>query len=113
MADRKGSPNGHPNTPTDDRQALEAQLVAAMEQAHTFPGFYPVVVIGRHDDGFHDRLRSAVILAQGSAPFTLRQRPSSHGQYVAYHLEIYVDTARVALDRKGYLAAVEGVLWLL
>jgi putative lipoic acid-binding regulatory protein len=91
----------------------EAQLLMAMEEAHTFPGFYPVVVIGRHEDSFYDRLQEAVQLTQGSAPFTIRERKSSHGRYVAYHLELFVDTARLALARKAELAAIDGVLWLL
>jgi putative lipoic acid-binding regulatory protein len=114
MADMDGMMNGHDDgdetvtVPSD-----QAQLLEAMEQGHTFPGFYPVVVIGHHDPRFHDRLRGAILLAQGSEPFTIRERQSSQGRYIAYHVELYVDTPRTALSRKTLLAEVEGVLWLL
>ncbi len=84
-----------------------------MEHSHTFPGFYPVVVIGQQGPAFLDRLRAAILLAQGSEPFTIRERRSAHGRYVAYHVALYVDTARTALTRKLLLAEVQGVLWML
>jgi hypothetical protein len=114
MADMEGMMNGH-GQPADRERRLvdEDELLAAMEHSHSFPGFYPVVVIGHHDALFHDRLRGAILLAQGSEPFTIRERHSAQGRYIAYHVELFVDTARTALARKTILAEVEGVLWLL
>ena len=54
-----------------------------------------------------------ILLAQGTEPYTIRQRQSAQGRYVAFHLELYVDTPRTALARKTMLAAVDGVLWML
>ena len=114
MADMDGLMNGHRQGggPTDEPQD-EAHLLAAMELSHIFPGFYPVVVIGQHGTGFEERLRGAILVVQGSEPFTIRERQSAQGRYIAYHVELYVDTARTALSRKTMLAEVEGVLWML
>jgi putative lipoic acid-binding regulatory protein len=113
MSELDGLLNGHGRTDAEAETPGQEELLAAMASRHTFPGFYPVVVIGHHDAAFLDRLRAAILLAQGSEPFTIRERQSSHGRYIAYHVELYVDTPRTALNRKTRLAAVEGVLWLL
>jgi putative lipoic acid-binding regulatory protein len=85
-------------------------VIAAIESAHTFPGFFPVVVIARRGEEFEDRLSAALFAAQGTAPFAIRQRASSGGNYVAYHVEVHVESASVALDRRDALARLEGVL---
>lgn len=115
MEDRNGQANGHRQPPAklEDVARDEAELVAAMEHSHTFPGFYPVVVIGQHGPDFLGQLTAAILLAQGSEPYTIRERNSAGGRYVAYHVALYVDTARTALHRKQRLAEVPGVLWLL
>jgi putative lipoic acid-binding regulatory protein len=115
MSDLDGLLNGRdrPRGAADAPPPDEAPLLEAMERSHTFPGFYPVVVIGHGDATFADRLTAAILLAQGSAPYTVRERRSSQGRYVSYHVELYVDTARTALTRKAMLASVEGVLWML
>lgn len=114
MGDMDGLMNGHQQEVSDpDVVPGEAQLLTAMELSHTFPGFYPVVVIGHHGPDFEDRLRGAILVVQGSEPFTIRERQSAQGRYIAYHVELFVDTARTALSRKTVLAEVEGVLWML
>jgi putative lipoic acid-binding regulatory protein len=115
MSDLDGLLNGHdrPRPATSPAQLDETRLLEAMEHSHTFPGFYPVVVIGHGDAAFEDRLTTAILLAQAGQPYTVRERRSSHGRYVAYHVELYVASARTALARKAMLAGVEGVLWML
>jgi putative lipoic acid-binding regulatory protein len=114
MSDMDGLMNGQQQEATaKDDAPSEAQLLAAMELSHTFPGFYPVVVIGHHGPDFEDRLRGAILIVQGGEPFTIRERHSAQGRYIAYHVELFVDTARTALSRKTLLAEVEGVLWML
>lgn len=114
MGDMDGLMNGHQQEAAgQDGVPSEDQLLAAMELSHTFPGFYPVVVIGHHGTEFEDRLRGAILVVQGAEPYTIRERQSAQGRYIAYHVELFVDTARTALNRKTVLAEVEGVLWML
>jgi putative lipoic acid-binding regulatory protein len=91
----------------------DAELVAAMERQHDFPGFYPVVVIARRDVDFEARLRGAVAAQQGAAPWRITERRSRRGNYVSYRVELHVDTARIALARKAVLAGLRGVLVIL
>ena len=99
--------NGH-DLPPDD-----AEIVAAMESQHAFPGYYPVVVIARRGEGFEERLRGAIEAQQGEAPWRLTERRSRQGNYVSYRVELHVDDARTALQRKAVLAELSGVLVLL
>ncbi len=90
-------------------RAERRRMIEAMEEAHDFPGFYKVVVIAESDDGFRASLVQLVEVSQAEAPYRMQQRPSRRGTYVAYHLELYVETAGEALNRKSLLAQLEGV----
>lgn len=104
--------NGHSvpvPAPDDGRPGEQERMIAAMEEQHDFPGFYKVVVIAEAGDAFHAALRQMVEVIQAEAPFRIGRRDSSRGGYVAYHLEIHVDSARTALERKHLIARLEGV----
>jgi putative lipoic acid-binding regulatory protein len=107
-SDGTGS-NGH------DPAALEAEhrIRAAMEDAYGFPGFYPVVVIARQGPDFEADLQATLAAEQGGSPYRIRERTSRKGNYVSYRVELYVETAQAALDRKAILAELPGVLLLL
>ncbi len=103
-----GNGRGHPAELEQERK-----LLAAMAEAHEFPGYYPVVVIARRGEGFEATLRALVAAEQGSAPYRIKTRSSRNGSYVSYRVEVYVADAVVALARKASLSALEGVLVLL
>jgi putative lipoic acid-binding regulatory protein len=92
----------------DDRLLLDS-----IASAHQFPGYYPIVVIARREAAFQARLHAAVTSDQDGAPFRIRERPSRQGNYIAYRVEVYVDSPEIALARKSALAALTGVLFLL
>ena len=109
MYDRDDATNGRDQTAVDaDRRILEA-----MEEAHDFPGYYPVVVIARSSDGFEADLQATLAAEQGGAPFRIRERSSREGNYVSYRVELFVATPEAALARKLTLASLSGVLLLL
>jgi putative lipoic acid-binding regulatory protein len=89
------------------------EQISALELGVAFPGYFPVVVIARAGATFLADLTAVIGEAQGEAPFEIRERPSSHGRYVAYHVQMYVESARDALDRREALAALAGVVMLL
>jgi putative lipoic acid-binding regulatory protein len=91
----------------------ESEMEAALELAHTFPGYFPVVVIARHEPTFESRLVEIIVAIQDGAPHTLRRRASRHGSYMSYRIEIHVESARQALSRRNRLSEVEGVVMLL
>ena len=93
----------------DGRSGEQERLIAAMEERHTFPGFYKVVIIAEAGEDFHAALWQMVEVIQSESPFRLSRRDSSKGGYVAYHLEIHVESARAALERKHLIAGLEGV----
>ncbi len=93
----------------------DSQIIEAMEAAHVFPGYYPIVVIARDDDDFRERL-NAVLGGWGSSdarPFRISERPSSQGAYISFRVEVFVDSPRTALDRKTVIAEIAGVLMML
>ena len=102
-------PNGH------DKEAIdtEQRIHQAMDDEYGFPGYYPVVVIARQSLNFEAHLQATVAAEQGERPYRIRERPSREGNYVSYRVELYVDTAQAALDRKAVLADLPGVLMLL
>ncbi len=91
----------------------EAQLISAMEEAHEFPGYYPVVVIAHEGEAFRALLHATLLDEQGSAPFLVQERASRKGTYISYRIEIFVESAAVALARKQVISGIEGVLYLL
>lgn len=91
----------------------ETHLINAMEEAHEFPGYYPVIVIAHEDDAFRELLYRTLSITQGTAPFEVTERPSRKGTYISYRIEIFVESARSALDRKMVISSLEGVLYLL
>lgn len=92
----------------------EARLVEAMEAAHVFPGYYPIVVIARDDDAFRERLHATLGgWDAGDPAYRVTEQPSSRGAYVSFRVEIFVDSARMALDRKAVIAEISGVLMML
>jgi putative lipoic acid-binding regulatory protein len=91
----------------------EDEVLGILEGSFAFPGFFPVVVIARRETTFDLRLHTALAEAQGEAPFKIEERLSKNGNYVSYHVEVFVDDARTALARKGTLATLPGVLMLL
>jgi len=91
----------------------EDQILAAIEAGHRFPGYFPVVVIARHEADFQALLEATVTQVQGEAPYRIRERPSRQERYIAYRVEIYVGSPREALDRRLVLAALPGVVMLI
>lgn len=71
------------------------------------------MVIARSGDAFLERLEAAVAQAQGEAPYRITERPSSQGSYVSYRLELHVDSAREALEKKRVVSELDGVMFLL
>jgi hypothetical protein len=104
------APNGKPSRIFEEE---EQRLVDAMEGAHEFPGFYPVVVIARHGLGFEAELNASIAAVQGEAPFRIRERSSREGNYISYHVELYVESALEALERKAVIGGIAGVIVLL
>jgi putative lipoic acid-binding regulatory protein len=92
--------------PTDD----ERRLAQALEEAHEFPGLYPVVVIARREEGFLRQLEETISAEQGDAPYQIRERRSSNDNYRSYRVELYVEGAAQAIARKAALASLPGVL---
>ena len=110
--------NGRRNGETNEACVLggkldETQQIEALELAHEFPGYFPIVVIARQDEGFTGRLEALVAELQGAAPHRSSQRSSSRGGYVSYRLELYVDSAAEALIRRASLSEMPGVVMLL
>jgi putative lipoic acid-binding regulatory protein len=91
----------------------EFALILAMEEAHEFPGYYPVIVIAQQGEDFRALLYQTLSVTQGQAPFEVTERPSRKGTYISYRIEIFVESARSALDRKLVISSLEGVLYLL
>lgn len=89
------------------------RLVRAMEERYHFPCFYPVVVIARNETAFAQRLEAALVYEQDGDEYTITQRPSSQHNYISYRIEMFVQSAEIALRRKEFLRNVEGVMVLL
>lgn len=91
----------------------EGAQIAALELAHEFPGYFPVVVIARREEAFEARLEGLVVELQGAQPYRMRRRASRQGTYMSYRLELHVQTARDALGRRARLAELPGIVMLL
>jgi putative lipoic acid-binding regulatory protein len=94
-------------------EAEERRLIEAMENAHEFPGYYPVVLIARRGLGFEAELNATLAATQGDDPFRIRERTSRQGNYVSYHVDVFVQSAHDALARKQVLAEMPGVIVML
>lgn len=88
----------------------EDMSIALIEDAHSLPGIYPVVVIAARGDTFRATLVATVELEQQGDPFTITHRESSQGNFISYRVELHVESGRDALQRKSVLAALEGVV---
>lgn len=88
----------------------EEMSIALIEDAHSLPGVYPVVVIAARDEAFRALLLATVESEQRGDPFTITDRKSSRGNFISYRVELHVDSGRAALKRKAALAALEGVV---
>lgn len=95
------------------QQMTDEELVQVLDEAYSFPDYFPVVVIARCAIGFDLQLQEVVAEFQAGAPFTIEERLSRKGNYVSYHVDIFVEDARSALARKTVLAEMPGVLMLL
>jgi hypothetical protein len=102
--------NGRFPEPGEDQ---ESRIIAAIEAAYEFPGYYPVVVFARSGLDFAATLFAAVAAEQGEEPFRITERASRQGTYRAYRVELFVSDARGAVARKAVLAALEGVLFVM
>lgn len=91
----------------------EALSIELIEDAHSLPGIYPVVVIAARDEEFREILLATVESEQDGDPFTITVRESSRGNFISYRVELHVESGRAALDRKAALAALEGVVTVL
>lgn len=89
------------------------RLLEAMAERHPFPGYYPVVVIGLAELAFREALVALLEDHDSVVNFRMSERLSRQGNYVSYHLEVYVAHAEAALDFKDSLSALEGVRALL
>lgn len=84
-----------------------------MEERYHFPCFYPVVIIARNESAFAQRLEAALVYEQDGDDYTITERPSSQNNYISYRIEMFVQSAEVALRRKEFLRNVQGVMVLL
>jgi len=95
-------------------EELDAQTrIDLIEGAHDLPGKFPVVVIAARDAEFHAMLMATVAAEQGDDPFTVSERRSRAGNYIAYRLELHVADGRIALSRKAVIGNLPGVVALL
>lgn len=108
-----GKPGGNGAAGASDARLTRQELIEAIESGHEFPGLFAIVLIARHDPAFRERLDRAVVAIQGGAPFDIRERESRKGNYVSYHVEVFVESAEEALDRRTAFSALPGVLLLL
>ena len=90
-----------------------ATLLAAMREEHEFPGQYPFVVIARNTPDVYLRLLAAVEAEQDGHPFELSIRESSAKNYISYRLQIFVNDAEIALEKKMTLQGIPGVVMVL
>ena len=95
------------------RELSDSEMIEALEIGHTFPGDFPIVVIAKHGDDFPKLLEQTVSQAQGDAAYSITERPSSEGRYVSYRVEVHVDSAHAALERKRLISGLDGVILLL
>jgi putative lipoic acid-binding regulatory protein len=85
------------------------QILDAMEEHYSFPGDYKIVVIAKVDGGFKERLIAHLDAQVDVGPYRMRERKSSKGNYVSYHLQIHVESAVIALERKHDISRLDGV----
>jgi len=90
-----------------------SELIKAMEEAYDFPCFYPASVIAKADEDFLVRLRKALDYEQGGREFRITKKPSSEGNYISYRIELFVDSADMALDMKDFIRKIYGVIILM
>jgi hypothetical protein len=93
-----------------DISARREDLIRALQEQHVFPGMFPIVLIARSDLAFTARLHAALEYTQEGAPFEVTERPSSRNSYISYTVRVHVETAEIALERKAFLSALEGVI---
>ena len=96
-----------------NQDASEEQLLAAMNDAYSFPGMYPVVVIMRNENECRKRLEAAITFFQDGDEYTITERASSRGSYISFHVQIWVPDARSALERKEAFRTQAGVVGIL
>lgn len=90
--------------------ASHDDLLRAITEKHEFPGYFPVVVIAKSDLAFTARLHAALEYVQEGAAFDVTERASSRNNYVSYTVQVHVANAEMALERKAFLSALDGVI---
>ncbi|MDX9758521.1 MAG: DUF493 domain-containing protein [Bacteroidota bacterium] len=96
-----------------NRRLTRLEVLNVLREHFEFPGSFPFTVIARSGSDFYAVLHATLEELQQNAPFTIRERPSSKQNYSAYRIEIYVESASVALHRKEVIASIDGVLMML
>ena len=89
------------------------QLLEAMRNEYTFPGYYPITLIARSDLKFYAHLHAALEYEQEGRDFEIKERASSKKNYMSYRIKVFVRSAEEALERKEFLRSLAGVLVML
>ncbi len=100
-------------TQSPDMKPDRFELIEAMEEVYDFPCFYPASVIAKAGEDFLLRLRKALDYEQEGREFRITKKPSSKGNYISYRIELFVDSADMALDMKDFIRKIEGVIVLM
>jgi putative lipoic acid-binding regulatory protein len=97
----------------NELHAERGDLIEAMKQAYAFPGFYPVTLIVGTYENFMEFLDAALRFIQDGRDYRVNIRESRKGAYKSYRIEIFVDSAEMALEHKEFLRTLDGVLYTL
>ena len=101
------------NTQSPDKTPDRFELLKAMEEVYDFPCFYPASVIAKAGEEFLQRLRKALDYELEGREYKITKKQSSSGNYISYRIELFVDSADMALDMKDFIRKVEGVIVLM
>lgn len=88
-------------------------LLAALGAQYAFPCYYPIVLIARNEASFLDALHAALTVLQNGADFIISRRESDKKNYISCKVDVFVESAEAALDRKNALNSLPGVLYTL
>jgi len=97
----------------EEKTVEREQRIEAMENAHSFPGLYPIIIFARNDPVFYSHLHAALMYEQDGAPFTIIERESSKKNFISFRIELFVESAGIALEREEFLSGLDGVLMML
>ena len=100
-------------TQSPDQKPDRFELLTAMEEVYEFPCFYPASVIAKAGEDFLARLRKALDYELEGREYKITKKQSTRGNYISYRIELFVDSADMALDMKEFIRKIEGVIILM